>query len=281
MNQRGERGRWRLVSTSCWWKWLRDLPEGRLCSVLSSLCCSAMPPALSRPNLSKVCYPPLMSGALGSIGPGRRWRVAWKATARLGDIRGAWRRLGAGACAVGSILAQTSREDRGLPPPEIQAALYVGLRVLSALTRVRRGLLSATPPVPSLILTSSRTHAIVSAGPFPEEGSGAREETGSWKYPSVPFVCPHPVGFRACLQPHPTASLPDQPPALSFMAARGHAQNSENLSHPASTLQPSLTKGTLYWNQVCFLAYLVPRFLHFCVLWFFVFWFFLDDDFGI
>lgn len=49
---------------------------------------------------------------------------------------------------------------------------------LSALTRVRRGLLSATPPVPSLILTSSRTHAIVSAGPFREEGSGAREETG-------------------------------------------------------------------------------------------------------
>lgn len=71
-----------------------------------------------------------MSGALGSIGPGRRWRVARKATARSGHMRGAGRRPGAGACAAGSSLAQTSREDRGLPPPEIQAALYVGLRVL-------------------------------------------------------------------------------------------------------------------------------------------------------
>ena len=30
MNQQGEWGHWRLVSTSCWWKWPRDLSEGRL-----------------------------------------------------------------------------------------------------------------------------------------------------------------------------------------------------------------------------------------------------------
>lgn len=78
-----------------------------------------------------------------------------------------------------------------------------------------------------------------------------------------------------------TETLPPPTPSPVFYGRSWTCTEQRNLSHPASTLQPSLTKGTLYWSRVCFLAYLVPRFLHFCVLWFFVFCFFLDDDFAI
>lgn len=93
--------------------------------------------------------------------------------------------------------------------------------------------------------------------------------------PSSRGVSSLPAAASHCLPPGPT-------PSPVFYGRSWTCTEQRHLSHPASTLQPSLTKGTLYWSRVCFLAYLVPRFLHFCVLWFFVFWgFFLDDDFAI
>lgn len=68
-------------------------------------------------------------------------------------------------------------------------------------------------------------------------------------FPLRPLI---PQGLRACLRSHPTASLWDQRPALSLMAARGHAQSGKDPSRPAGMFQLSLAREALYRGQVCF-----------------------------